>query len=135
MCIDIVEIWLGIANGQILSNFRGVICQRNAHISFLDHNLSKYQVILTKFSSCIDTILRKSGLGLLMVEFHQILMALSAQDTAIFSFLDNRIFTKLSGCIEGLLMDKFPQCLTELSAHNMIMAMIIALHFYFYGAP
>ena len=25
-CIDIVEIWIGIANGQISSNFDGVIC-------------------------------------------------------------------------------------------------------------
>ena len=28
MCIDIVEIWFGIANGQISSNFDRVICQR-----------------------------------------------------------------------------------------------------------
>ena len=32
MCIDIVEIWFGIANGQILSNFDRVICLRHAHI-------------------------------------------------------------------------------------------------------
>ena len=32
MCIDIVEIWYGIANGQISSNFYGVICLRHAHI-------------------------------------------------------------------------------------------------------
>ena len=38
MRIDIVEIWFGIANGQILynllyaSNFYGVICPRHAHI-------------------------------------------------------------------------------------------------------
>ena len=32
MCIDIMEIWFGIANGQILSNFDGVICPRHAHI-------------------------------------------------------------------------------------------------------
>ena len=32
MCIDIVEIWFGIANGQILSIFDGVICPRHAHI-------------------------------------------------------------------------------------------------------
>ena len=32
MCIDIVEIWFGIANGQISSNFYGVICPRHAHI-------------------------------------------------------------------------------------------------------
>ena len=32
MCIDIVDIWMGIANGQISSNFDGVICPRHAHI-------------------------------------------------------------------------------------------------------
>ena len=32
MCIDIVEIWFGIANGQISSIFYGVICPRHAHI-------------------------------------------------------------------------------------------------------
>ena len=32
MCIDIVEIWFGLANGQISSNFDGVICPRHAHI-------------------------------------------------------------------------------------------------------
>ena len=26
ICIDIKEIWFGIANGEILSNFYGVIC-------------------------------------------------------------------------------------------------------------
>ena len=32
MCIDIVEIWFEIANGQISSNFDGVVCPRHAHI-------------------------------------------------------------------------------------------------------
>ena len=32
MCIDIVEVCFGIANGQISSNFDGVICPRHAHI-------------------------------------------------------------------------------------------------------
>ena len=32
ICIDIKEIWFGIANGQILSNFYGVICPRHTHI-------------------------------------------------------------------------------------------------------
>ena len=32
MCIDIVEIWFGIANGQISSIFDGVICPRLARI-------------------------------------------------------------------------------------------------------
>ena len=30
--IDIVELWFGIANGQILSNFYGVFCPRHTHI-------------------------------------------------------------------------------------------------------
>ena len=32
VCIDIVEIWFGIANGQILLNFDRVNCPRHAHI-------------------------------------------------------------------------------------------------------
>ena len=32
MCIDILEIWFGIANGQISSIFDGVICPRHAHV-------------------------------------------------------------------------------------------------------
>ena len=32
MCIDIVEIWFGIANGQISSLFDRIICPRHAHI-------------------------------------------------------------------------------------------------------
>ena len=32
MCNDIVEIWFGIANGQISSKFDGGICPRHAHI-------------------------------------------------------------------------------------------------------
>ena len=32
VCIDIVEIWIWIANGQISSNFDRVICPRHAHI-------------------------------------------------------------------------------------------------------
>ena len=30
MCIDIVEIWFGIANGQISSIFYGGICPKHA---------------------------------------------------------------------------------------------------------
>ena len=32
LCIDIAEIWFGIADRQISSNFDGVICQRHGHI-------------------------------------------------------------------------------------------------------
>ena len=32
MCIDVVEIWFGIANWLISANFDGFICPRHAHI-------------------------------------------------------------------------------------------------------
>ena len=32
VCMDIVEIWFGIADGQISSIFDAVICPRHAHI-------------------------------------------------------------------------------------------------------
>ena len=69
MCIDIVEVWFGIANGQFLSNFDRVICVRHTHILFPDDNLSKCKGILTKLGSCM--ILRRSCLGLLMGKFRQ----------------------------------------------------------------
>ena len=34
MCIDIVENWIGIANGQISSKFDGVICPRCPYFHF-----------------------------------------------------------------------------------------------------
>ena len=46
--IDIVEIWFGVANGQISSNFYGVICLKHAHI-FVSG-------LLTKLAICIDII-------------------------------------------------------------------------------
>ena len=54
MCIDIVEIWFGIANGQIESNFDGVICPRHAHDFPFQKITRKYQEILTKLGTCID---------------------------------------------------------------------------------
>ena len=49
MCIDIVEIWFGIANGQIL-------IELSAQDTFLfpKNNLNKCQEILTKLWTCID---------------------------------------------------------------------------------
>ena len=41
MCIDIVEIWFGIANGQISSNFYGVVCPYLPIFLFQDNNLRK----------------------------------------------------------------------------------------------
>ena len=54
MCIDIVEIWFGIANGQILSNSDGYLPETRPYFSFSDNNLSKCQGILTKLGTCID---------------------------------------------------------------------------------
>ena len=56
MCIDIVESWFGIANGQISSSFDGVICPRHAQFFVSEDNMStsKYQRILTKVGTCID---------------------------------------------------------------------------------
>ena len=54
MCIDIVEILFGIANGQILSNFDGVICPRHIFVSWLIT-----QVNISGFSPngmCIDIV-------------------------------------------------------------------------------
>ena len=76
-------------------------------------------------------ILWRSGFGLLMGKFRQILTELSARDTPIFSFPDDNlskhqwIFTKLGMCIDimksglGLLIGKFRPILTELSARDM----------------
>ena len=41
MCIDIVEIWFGIANGQISSNFTELSARDTAIFMFPDNNLSK----------------------------------------------------------------------------------------------
>ena len=80
-----------------------------------------------------------------MGEFRQFLTELTAQDTPIFSFQDDNlskcqgqgILTKLGTCIIlrisslGLLMGKFHQCLTELSARDMIMVGYYSLRFLF----
>ena len=39
MCIDIVEIWFGIANGQILSNFDGVMPESCPYFLFFGQSL------------------------------------------------------------------------------------------------
>ena len=51
MCIDIVKIWFGIANGQILT---GLSARDTPIFSFPGDNLIKFQGILTKLGTCID---------------------------------------------------------------------------------
>ena len=86
MCIDIVEIWFGIANGQISSIFDRVICPRHTHIfvsgcvcpsicSSAVHLFFCFQMItwvnINGFSQNLvcALILWRSGLGLLMGKF------------------------------------------------------------------
>ena len=101
--------------------------------SFWADNSSKCKWIFTKFGVCIQLILWRSGLRLLMGKFCQFLTELSAQDTSIFSFPDNDwsknhwIFTKLGFALIhvlwrsglGLLIGKFRQFLAELSARDI----------------
>ena len=56
MCIDIVEIWFGIVNGQISSKFDGIICSYTTKFSFPDDKLSKHKWIFTKLGLCIDFV-------------------------------------------------------------------------------
>ena len=55
MCIDTVEIWLGISN---LGEFSQILTELSARdtpiFSFPDDNLSKRQWIFTKLGMCID---------------------------------------------------------------------------------
>ena len=53
MCIDIVEIWVGIANGQKFQIFMELFAQDTPVFLFLDDHLSK-QWIFTKLGMCID---------------------------------------------------------------------------------
>ena len=54
MCIDIVEIWFGIANGQICQILTELSAQETHIFSFPDDNLSKCKGILTKLGTYID---------------------------------------------------------------------------------
>ena len=93
-------------------------------------------------------ILWRSALGLLMGKFRPFLTELSACNTSVFYFQDNNlsksqwIFTKFGMSIDiveifalGLLIGKFRQFLTKLSAHDMIMAGYYHFTFYFMFCP
>ena len=58
ICNDIMEVWYGIADREILSSF-GVNCLRHAHILVLNNNLSKCCWIFTKllgYYACVAFI-------------------------------------------------------------------------------
>ena len=54
MCIDIVEISFGIANGQLSSVLEELSARDRPIFSFTDDYLSKCQWIVTKLSICIN---------------------------------------------------------------------------------
>ena len=56
MCIDIVEIWFGIANGQICQIFTELSARDTPIFLFPDDNLNKHQWIFTKLGMCIDIV-------------------------------------------------------------------------------
>ena len=56
MCIDIVEIWFQIDNGQILSIFTELSAHNTSIFSFQDNNLSKSQWIHTKLDMRTDIV-------------------------------------------------------------------------------
>ena len=99
MCIDIVEIWFGMTNGQISSNFGGVICPRHAHIFVSDLSISQ---CLSPNLVCA-LILWSSGLanGQILSIFYSYL-----SEPPIFLFPDDNlsksqgILTKLGTCID-----------------------------------
>ena len=49
-----MEIWFGVANGQILSIFTELTAHNISVFSFQDKNLSKPEWIFTKLDICID---------------------------------------------------------------------------------
>ena len=56
VCLDIVEIWFEIVNGQISLCFCRLTDHHMSIVSFPDDNLSKYQWIFAKLSVGIDNV-------------------------------------------------------------------------------
>ena len=87
MCIDIVEIWFGIANGQISSIFDSYLPETRSYFCFWTITRVNNKGFSPKLLYALT--LRRSGLGLLMAKFLQIFTELSARDMPIFSFPDD----------------------------------------------
>ena len=159
MCIDIVKIWFGIANGQISSIFipRHMIVAGyygftldvcvSVQPSVVRPSVFRFRMIswinINRFSPNLvcALMLWRSDFGLLICKFRYILTELSAWDMPIFLFPDYNlckcqwILTKLGTCIdmkEILLMianGQICQCLTVICPCNTIMAGYYSLTF------
>ena len=66
MCIDIVKIWFGIADGQISSIFDSYLPATRPYFHFWLITLVNNKWIFTKLGMCIALILWRSVLRLLM---------------------------------------------------------------------
>ena len=89
MCIDIVQIYFGIANGQILHHIITELSARDTPIfSFPNDTLSKHQWIFTKLSRCIDIVQIWFGIanGQISSKFYGVICP---RHTPIFSFPDD----------------------------------------------
>ena len=104
VCIDIMEIWYGIVNGQISLISDSYLPTMYLYFQFQIITLVNRNGFSPNLVCAL--ILRRPGLGLQMGKLHQFLTVLSARDTSIFSFLDDNfskyqwIFTKLGMCID-----------------------------------
>ena len=86
VCIDIVEIWFEIVNGQISSIFDSFLPDRVTFLcSFLDDNFSKCHWIFTKLGVGIDII--ETWFGIADGQISSILTEISARDMSVFHFL------------------------------------------------
>ena len=100
VCIDIVESWFEIVNGQISSILTELSALNMFEFSFPRDKLSKCQWIFTKLGVCIDIV--KIWFGLLMGKFQSFLTELSARDMSpVFLFLDNNL-SKYQWILPGL---------------------------------
>ena len=127
MCIDIVEIWFGIVNGQISSIFDSYLLVTSM-FSFTDDNFSKYQWFFTKLGVCIDIVEIRFGIADRQISsiltdylpvtcqyFHFWTMTL----VNINGFSPNFVCALILWISAmGLLMVEFCQFLTDLSARN-----------------
>ena len=85
----VVEIWFGIANGQISSIFDGYLPETRQYFCFRTITWVNNKGFSPNLLYALT--LRRSGLRLLMGRFHQIFTELSAWDTPIFSFPDDNL--------------------------------------------
>ena len=143
VCIDIVQICSGIVDRQVSSFFDSYLPGTCRYFHFRTITLVNFNGFSLNFVCALT--LWTSALGLLMVEFLLFLKALFARNTSVFHFQDNNlsisqwIFTTFDVCIDiveicfGIAhQQNFCQFLTELTAHNTIMAGYYCSTFYFY---